>query len=158
MPSTRSGAGPYALVLSGWRWPAWLGFLAAVILVASYLHLLSWTWLHTAIHRLGAQPLVQGAFDDPSGGRASAMFVVLASLLLTPPGIAAALFLLALTVAIGTDLLARLTRSIGVPEGWAHVIVIGGLAAVVYGERGSWVPELSWWLGLVARAYLVLVE
>ena len=72
--------------------------------IASYLHLLSWGWVEAAIQAMGNQPSVQGALQGPAGGRLAAPFIVFAFLVLTPIGLLAALFAVALIVAIAAGL------------------------------------------------------
>src|SRR5262245_13965866 len=149
---------PPVVTVSGWRWPQWLGLGVASLAITSYLHLLSWGWVETAIQALGNQPGVQSAFQGAAGGRLAALFIVFAFLLLTPIGLVAVLCVLGLIVAIAANLLSIATGRVGITESACRLAVMTALVVIAYVEKSVWVSELLWALGLVARAYLVLSE
>lgn len=145
------------LTLATWRWTHWILLLVGVLILTSYLGLLSWGPLEDAFRRLASQPGAREAFREP-GGQVEALFIVLTFLLLTPVAALAVLFLMVLVLAILAGFLAPVARMFGLPDSTVTVLLVAGLAAVAYAERPLWLPWSRWVLGFVVRAFLVVLQ
>lgn len=143
---------------ASWGLTHWLLLVAGLLLLASYVRLVSWGQVEAAIHDLAEQPSVQEAYQDPATGRAAALFVVFSFLLLTPFSVLGALFVLVFAVWIFSAILGSIGRHVGIPEWAVKSVVVVGLAGMAYAKSPLWLPWGLRALGLVARAYLVLID
>ena len=143
---------------STWSATQWLLLAAGLLLLASYFRLVSWGQVEAAIHYLAEQPRVQETYQDPATGRAAALFVVFSFLLLTPFSVLGALFVLVFAVSILSAILGSIGRQVGIPEWTFKSVVVAGLAGMAYAQSPLWLPWGLRALGLVARAYLVLID
>jgi hypothetical protein len=141
-------------MLGSWGWSNWMLFILAAVVVAAYLGVLAPVQErleHLALVQAVNQPAVQEWFKD-DGGRADAFMVVLLFMFLSP----LALFM-AVTLVI--FLLSALSTALGPVMGGEKVAmlvleVVG--AGAVYVERDVWLPHALYFLGLLARAYIVI--
>ena len=143
----------------GWR--SWLLFFLAAVVVGSYFGILGPVQERlerlakaAPIARAANQPMVAETFKDPVEGRMDAYVVVFLFVFLSP----LALFM---AVALAIFLLSALSSMLGPVMGGEKVamliLAIAG-CVVVYVEREVWLPHAAYFLGLLARAYVVIVS
>jgi hypothetical protein len=141
--------------LGDWRWHNWLLFAAGILLVGSYLGLVSWAPLDDAITRLASYPDARSTFESASA-RPEALFVIFAFLLLTPAALLVALFVLASVLTMLLVTLGPVTRMIRIPDAVLAALILGVGGVVAYVKAGAWWPWLGAGAALVARAFLVV--
>jgi hypothetical protein len=149
------------MIVALYTWRFWVVLLVAIGVVAAYFGLLASVNARLEelaasgpIVRLANQPGVKDTFKDPSGGRMDAYVVMFLFVFLSPLAIfmavVLAIFLLsALSIAVapvlGGERIALLVLE----------IVAGFL---VYWKQEAWLPHVSYYLGLLARAYVVITS
>ena len=146
---------------ASWGSRSWLLFVLAAVVVGAYFGILGPVQErleHLAktapIARAANQPMVAQTFKDPVEGRMDAYVVMFLFVFLSP----LALFM-AVTLAI--FLLSAIASTLGPVMGGEKVamliLAIAG-CAVVYVEQELWLPHAAYFLGLLARAYVVIVS
>ena len=100
-----------------------------------------------------APPGVRAAFDDEGGG-AEALIVLISFVIVTPVVLIVAALLLTFMIKVVGGFLYQLR----LPEFISLPVVMGVLVVGTYAIREAWLPDSLYFLGLVARAYLVFTS
>jgi len=103
------------------------------------------------------RPEVSQAFAEPHFGRADALILVFSTLFLAPFALFIALVLLVFAIAMVGGFVLPVVRWLSLPDWIATAVVIvgGGMAAWV--QSAHWLPRSVWFLGLLARAWKVIL-
>ncbi|HET9490297.1 MAG TPA: hypothetical protein VFR64_11150 [Methylomirabilota bacterium] len=134
------------------RGKLWLLSVLVLVMVAGW-------WAHTSqtvrdqIWWLAGQPGVRAAFDDEGGG-AEALIVLISFVIVTPVVLIVAALLLTFMIKVVGGFLYQLR----LPEFISLPVVMGVLVVGTYAIREAWLPDSLYFLGLVARAYLVFTS
>jgi hypothetical protein len=143
-----------ALAPTSWRLPHWLIAVGSVTTLAMYAGLMNpreiAVWFAT-------RPEVSQAFAEPHFGRADALILVFSTLFLAPFALFIALVLLVFAIAILGGFVLPVVRWLSLPDWIATAVVVvgGGMAAWV--QSAYWLPRSLWFLGLLARAWKVIL-
>jgi hypothetical protein len=141
------------LTPTAWRMPHWLIAIGSTVALAIYAGLVRPREIATYF---AGRPEVAQAFSDPLG-RADALILVFSTLFLAPFALFVALVLIIFAVAMLGGVVLPVARWFSLPD-WtatAFVIVVGTLAAWMESEQ--WLPRSLWFLGLLARAWKVII-
>ncbi len=133
-----------------WRWPQWLLFVLAVLVLVSYFGLISMGRVERELDRLAARSGGELVTEDT--GRREALFIVFAFLLLTPVAVGVAAGIPMLASATAGALLDRLIR---LPEVVGALLFWSGFAFLAYLTVNAWLPWIQQVASLVARAVLI---
>jgi hypothetical protein len=139
---------------TAWRMPHWLIAMGSTLAVAMYIGLVRPREI--AMYFAG-RPEVAQAFADPQFGRADALILVFSTLFLAPFALFVALVLIIFAVAMLGGFVLPVARWFSLPD-WtatAFVILIGTVTAWM--QSGQWLPRSLWFLGLLARAWKVIL-
>jgi len=143
-----------ALAPTSWRLPHWLIAVGSVTTLAMYAGLMKpreiAVWFAT-------RPEVSQAFAEPHFGRADALILVFSTLFLAPFALFIALVLLVFAIAMLGGFVLPVVRWLSLPDWIATAVVVvgGGMAAWVQSEH--WLPRSLCVLGLLARAWKVIL-
>jgi hypothetical protein len=137
-----------------WRMPHWLIAFGSMLAIAMYVGLVRPREI--AIYFAG-RPEVAQAFADPQFGRADALILVFSTLFLAPFALFVALVLIIFSVAMLGGFVLPVVRWFSLPD-WtatAFVLLVGSLTA--WTQSDQWLPRSLWFLGLLARAWKVIL-
>jgi hypothetical protein len=142
------------LTPTAWRMPHWLIAIGTTFALALYAGLVRPRDL--AVYFAG-RPEVSQAFADPHFGRADALILVFSTLFLAPFAVFVAVVLLIFGVAMLGGLVLPVVRWFKLPDWMAtgFVVVVAALAAWI--QSDLWLPRSLWFLGLLARAWNIIV-
>jgi len=142
------------LTPSTWRMPHWLIAMGSTLVLAMYAGLVRPRDI--ALY-FAARPEVSQAFADPQFGRGDALILVFSTLFLAPFALFVALVLLIFSVAMLGGFVLPVVRWFSMPDWIATgvVIVVVGIAA--WTQSQLWLPRSLWFLGLLARAWKVVL-
>jgi|SRR5262249_47612398 len=142
------------LTPSTWRMPHWLIAMGSTLVLAMYAGLVRPRDI--ALY-FAARPEVSQAFADPQFGRGDALILVFSTLFLAPFALFVALVLLIFSVAMLGGFVLPVVRWFSMPDWIAtgFVIVVVGIAA--WTQSQLWLPRSLWFLGLLARAWKVVL-
>jgi hypothetical protein len=138
-----------------WRWPHWTLLLVAVLYLTSYVGLISVGRVEQGLEALAGPPEATRTVFPAGTGRAEALFLVFAFLLLTP---LAAMFGLLLPLFAGAVVGTALRRLLRLPELAGSLLFWTALLAVAVVRAGDWWPWAGWFIHLLARAMLIAIE
>jgi hypothetical protein len=139
---------------STWRWFHWALFVAGLIYAATYFGFIELGSLDDHLNRLAAPPEATADLYEPATGRASALFIVLAFLFMTPPAFAVVIFVSMFVSEVVTQSL----RALRVPHGVSSSSFWVILATAGWLKRDAWLPHAQWFAALLARAFLVALK
>ncbi len=142
------------LSFSSWGWGRWLLLVLGVLILATYLAVLSAGGVREALQWLEAKSGARGSFQQPGSVRGEGFFVLLAFLLLMPLFVLVALFLVLFVMVVLAGTLAPVGRLVGLPNWVLNALIAVGLAALAYAESVVWFPWALWGAGVVASAFL----
>ena len=146
------------MIFFSWSWRSWVLFVLAAVVIGGYLGVL--TPVQERLEELAKtepivqaanQPMVSEAFKD-QGGRADAYVILFLFVFLSPLALVMAVTLVIFLLSAAALALAPVMG--GERNAMLVVEIVG--AAVVYVERGLWLPHAMYFLGLLARAYVVI--
>jgi hypothetical protein len=149
------------MIVALYTWRFWVVLLVAIGVVAAYFGLLASVNARLEelaasgpIARLANQPNVKDTFKDPSGGRMDAYVVMFLFVFLSP----LAIFM---TVVLAIFLLSALSVAVapvlgGERNALLALEIVAGI--LVYWKQEVWLPHVSYYLGLLARAYVVITS
>jgi len=134
--------------------PHWLIAIGSTLVLAMYAGLVRPRDI--ALY-FAARPEVSQAFADPQFGRGDALILVFSTLFLAPFALFVALVLLIFSVAMLGGFVLPVVRWFSLPDWIAtgFVVVVVGIAAWMQNEL--WLPRSLWFLGLLARAWKVIL-
>ena len=142
------------MIFVTWRWSTWVLLILAALLVAAYFGVLAPVQERIeqlAVAQAANHPMVAETFKG-AGGRADAYIVVFLFVFLSP-------LVLFMAVTLVIFLLSALAMALGPVVGGektAMLVLEITSALVVYVERDVWLPHALYFLGLLARAYIVI--
>lgn len=137
-----------------WRLPHWLialGGAAWLSIVAGLLQpreLVMW---------FANRPEVAQAFGDPHFGRADALILVFSTLFLGPFALFIACVVSIFMMAVLGGFALPLVRWLSLPDWLATALVGGGIIALAWTQSDLWLPRSLWFLGLLARAWGIVL-
>jgi len=146
------------MIFFSWSWRSWVLFVLAAVVIGGYLGVL--TPVQERLEELAKtepivqaanQPMVSEAFKD-QGGRADAYVILFLFVFLSPLALVMAVTLVIFLLSAAALALAPVMG--GERNAMLVVEIVG--AALVYVERGLWLPHAMYFLGLLARAYVVI--
>jgi hypothetical protein len=136
------------------RWTNYgLGFVLGGLLIFA-----AWPPIKRAIWWLASQPDVATIFQDPRYGRQDAWLSLFTFTTLVP--IAALLFIwvFSFLYALPAGFVFPLGRRFGIPEWVSTIFVLALSGAVVYSQSDVWVGPCLRSLGVLARAWVTIVQ
>lgn len=134
----------------------WCLLLAAVVLIAMFTGLVPSPG--DVIPELAARPEVGAAFQDRDFGKQDAMLFLFSFLFLGPFAVFVGFFLFLCFLGVLGAVFLPLGRRAGLPEWCSTTVYVMLLGLVVYVERAAWMPTSLRLLGLVARAWVVVMS
>ena len=142
------------LTPSTWRMPHWLIAMGSTLVLAMYVGLVRPRDI--ALY-FAARPEVSQAFADPQVGRGDALILVFSTLFLAPFAIFVGIVLIIFAVATLGGFVLPVVRWFSLPDWMAtmSVLVVVGLAA--WSQSEHWLPRSLWFLGLMARAWKIIL-
>jgi len=106
--------------------------------------------------QLANQPEVRGAFSDPAFGSQDAMLFLFSFLFLGPfAGFIGFLLAVVILAALG-GVFVPLGQKLGLPEWFSTAAFLVALAIFIYVKTDLWIPPSMWFLGLVAKSWLIV--
>ena len=142
------------LTPTAWRMPQWLIAIGAAFALAMYAGLVQPREIATYFAN---RPEVAQAFADPHFGRADALILVFSTLFLAPFALFVALVLLIFAVAMLGGFVLPVARWFSLPDWTATAFVVLGAGLAAWMESDQWLPRSLWFLGLLARAWKVIL-
>ena len=139
---------------TAWRLPHWFIALGSALVFGMYFGLVRPREI--AMYFAG-RPEVAQAFADPQFGRADALILLFSTLFLAPFAMFVGSVLLVFAIAMLGGFVLPVVRWFSLPD-WmatAIVLVIGGVTA--WANSDQWLPRSLWFLGLLARAWRIMV-
>jgi hypothetical protein len=139
---------------TAWRLPHWLmaiGSMAALGLYAGFVRpreIAVW---------LAGRPEVSQAFAEPHFGRADAMILVFSTMFLAPFALFVAIVLLVFAVAMLGGFVLPVVRWFSLPDWMATAFVLVGAGLAAWAQSEQWMPPSIWFLGLLARAWKIIL-
>src|SRR5262245_39687952 len=113
---------------------------------------------HEVLPELARRPDVSNAFQDPLFGKQDAMLFLFSFLFFGPfAGFIGFFFTLFILGAMGGIFL-PMGRRIGFPEWLSSAVYMALVCAFVYVERDVWMQPSLWFLGLVARSWMIVMS
>jgi hypothetical protein len=104
-----------------------------------------------------SRPEVSQAFADPHFGRADALILVFSTLFLAPFALFVALVLMIFAVAMLGGFVLPLVRWFSLPDWMATGLVLLTVGVVAWAQSELWLPRSLWFLGLLARAWKIIL-
>jgi hypothetical protein len=142
------------LTPTAWRMPHWLIAIGSAIVLAMYVGLLRPREI--AMYFAG-RPEVAQAFADPNFGRADALILVFSTLFLAPFALFVALVLLIFSVAMLGGFVLPVARWFSLPDWTATAFVVLVAVLGAWMQSDQWLPRSLWFLGLLAKAWKVIL-
>ena len=142
------------LTPTAWRLPHWLLAIGAVSFLGIYsgvvqpYEILAW---------FANRPEVSHAFNDPHFGRADALILVFSTLFLGPFALFAALVLLIFAVAVLGGLVLPVVRWFSLPDWTATALVLAISGVTAWAQSELWLPRSLWFIGVLARAWKIVL-
>lgn len=142
------------LTPTAWRLPHWLLAIGSALFVAVYAGLVQ---PREIALWFASRPEVAQAFADPHFGRADALILVFSTLFLAPFALFVGLVLLIFAVAMLGGLVLPVMRWFSLPDWMATALVIVASSAVAWVQSDLWLPRSLWFIGLLARAWKIVL-
>ena len=142
------------LTPTAWRMPHWLIAIGSAIVLAMYVGLLR---PREIAMYFADRPEVAQAFADPNFGRADALILVFSTLFLAPFALFIALVLLIFSVAMLGGFVLPVARWFSLPDWTATAFVVLVAVLGAWMQSDQWLPRSLWFLGLLAKAWKVIL-
>jgi len=142
------------LTPSTWRMPHWLIAMGSTLVLAMYAGLVRPRDI--ALY-FAARPEVSQAFADPQFGRGDALILVFSTLFLAPFALFVALVLLIFSVAMLGGFVLPVVRWFSLPDWMATGFVVVVVSIAAWTQNEVWLPRSLWFLGLLARAWKIIL-
>ena len=143
------------MAMMSWCTRHWFLSLAGGLILAF------WTGLIPSpgelLPRLADQPDVATAFRDPAFGKQDAMLFLFSFLFLGPFAGFVSFFVALIVLGILGAIFLPLGTKIGLPEWFSTGAYLSLLGVFIYAGRDAWMPTSLWFLGLVARSWMVVM-
>ena len=141
---------------ASWCWRHWSISIAAGVIIALFAGLIPSA--HEVLPELARRPDVKTAFTDPMFGKQDAMLFLFSFLFFGPfAGFIAFFFALFILGVLGGIFL-PMGRRIGFPEWLSTALYMVLVCGFVYVERDVWMQPSLWFLGLVARSWMLVMS
>ena len=138
-----------------WTWTQWMLFGFGCLFLATYFGFISLGVLEELLdHLAGPSERTAGMFT-PGLERAEALFLMFAFLLLTP---LAAFFGLLLPLFLSAVTSTFLSRTAQVPDAAGALLFWIAAAVAAWLTLDQWWPHATWFVALLARAFLVALR
>jgi len=142
-------------ILRALRLPHWLLLGAGAAYVVGMAGLLPSP--HDVLAWFANRPEVGDAFSDPQFGRADALILVFSTLFLGPLAVVCGVVLVIFLLAVLGGVVLPVVRWFSLPDWTATLLVVIALTLAAWAESRVWLPPSLWFLGLIARAYRVIL-
>ena len=139
---------------TAWRMPHWLIAIGSTLVFAMYAGLLNPRELARSF---ASRPEVAQAFAEPHFGRADALILLFSTLFLAPFAVFVASVLVIFVVGMLGGFVLPFVRWFSLPDWMATAIVVGLGFFIAWSHSDQWLPRSLWFLGLIARAWKVMV-
>ena len=139
---------------TAWRLPHWIIAIGSGLLLAMYAGVIQPREI--ALY-FASRPEVAQAFADPHFGRADALILVFSTLFLAPFAMFVASVLLVFGIAMLGGFVLPVVRWFRLPDWIATAFVLFVTGFVAWANSDQWLPRSLWFLGLVARAWKIIV-
>jgi len=137
-----------------WRLPHWLIALGSVVAITLYA---GFVQPREIALWFAARPEVAQAFADPHFGRADALILVFSTLFLAPFALFVALVLMIFAIAMLGGFVLPVVRWFILPDWFATAFVLVAVGIAAWAQSELWLPRSIWFLGLLARAWKVVL-
>jgi hypothetical protein len=107
---------------------------------------------------LARRPDVRTAFTDPMFGKQDAMLFLFSFLFLGPFAGFIGFFLGLFVLGALGGIFLPVGHKIGLPEWFSTTLYLTLLGTFIYVERDVWMPPSLWFLGLVARSWMIVMS
>jgi len=108
------------------------------------------------IPELANRPEVRTAFQDPAFGSQDAMLFLFSFIFLGPfAGFVGFLLAIVILAALG-GIFVPLGSRVGLPEWFSTTAFLIALGAYIYIKTDTWMPPSLWFLGLVAKSWIIV--
>jgi hypothetical protein len=139
---------------AAWRLPHWLLAIGSAMFFVIYSGLVQ---PREIALWFASRPEVSQAFADPHFGRADALILVFSTLFLAPFALFVALVLMIFAVAMLGGFVLPLVRWFSLPDWMATGLVLLTVGVVAWAQSELWLPRSLWFLGLLARAWKIIL-
>src|SRR6266566_6483831 len=139
---------------TAWRLPHWLIAIGSALVFAMYAGLVRPGEI--AVY-FASRPEVSQAFADPNFGRADALILVFSTLFLAPFAIFVMLVLMIFALAMLGGFVLPVVRWFSLPDWFATAFVLVAVGIAAWAQSELWLPRSLWFLGLLARAWKVVL-
>jgi hypothetical protein len=139
---------------TAWRLPHWLLAVGSAMFLGIYSGVVQPSQIFLWF---ASRPEVSQAFSDPHFGRADALILVFSTLFLGPFALLVGLLLLIFAVAMLGGIVLPVVRWFSLPDWMATVLVMLSVGGLAWAQREIWMPRSLWFLGLLARAWKILL-
>jgi hypothetical protein len=137
-----------------WRLPHWLLAVGSAMFLGIYSGVVQpyqiFLWFAN-------RPEVSQAFSDPQFGRADALILVFSTLFLGPFALFVGFVLLLFVVAMLGGIVLPVVRWFSLPDWMATALVMLTIGGVAWTQSEIWMPRSLWFLGLLARAWKIVL-
>jgi hypothetical protein len=137
-----------------WRLPHWVVAGGTVAYLLFYTGALQPTQI---MLWFANRPEVAQAFSDPQFGRADALILVFSTLFLAPFALFVALVLAIFAVAVLGGFALPVVRWFSLPDWVATTLVLAAVVTLAWMQSNVWLPRSLWFLGLLARAWKIVL-
>jgi hypothetical protein len=142
------------LTPTAWRLPHWLVAVGSTLALAIYAGLVR---PRDIAHYFAARPEVSQAFTDPNFGRADALILLFSTLFLAPFAVFVAVVLIIFAVATLGGFVLPVVRWFSLPDWIATMSVLALVGLAAWAQSEYWLPRSLWFLGLLARAWKIIL-
>ncbi|HEV8586435.1 MAG TPA: hypothetical protein VGT02_15825 [Methylomirabilota bacterium] len=137
-----------------WRLPHWLIAGSFAVFFSVYSGLVQ---PREIVLWFAARPEVSQAFADPHFGRADALILVFSTLFLAPFALFVGMVLLIFAVAMLGGFVLPVVRWFSMPDWMATALVIAVVSITAWAQSELWLPRSLWFIGLLARAWKIIL-
>lgn len=137
-----------------WRLPHWLIAICSTLFFAIYAGLVQ---PHQIFMWFATRPEVSQAFSEPHFGRADALILIFSTLFLGPFALFVALVMLIFAVAMLGGFVLPVVRWFSFPDWMATVVVLATIGVVAWLQSALWMPRTLWFIGMLARAWKIVL-
>jgi hypothetical protein len=139
---------------TAWRLPHWLIAIGSMMFLSVYAGLVQ---PREIALWFANRPEVSQAFADPHFGRADALILVFSTLFLAPFALFIAAVLLIFAVAMLGGFVLPIVRWFSLPDWMATALVMVTVGIAAYAQSELWLPRSLWFIGLLARAWKIVL-
>jgi hypothetical protein len=139
---------------ASWCGRHWILTGAAMMMIALFTGMIPSS--RNIIAELASRPEVNTAFQDPAFGSQDAMLFLISFLFLGPfAGFVGFLLAVVILAALG-GIFVPLGSRVGLPEWFSTSAFLIALGTFIYVKADIWMPPSLWFLGLVAKSWIIV--